>query len=66
VGIGQYHPNSFIPVKSSKNHTLTGREKAYNRRLARRRVVIEHVSGKIKVFKCMAYPYRGMVKTGIL
>ena len=58
VGIGGYHPNSFIPVKSSKKHQLTKREKAYNRRLARRRVVVEHINGRIKVFRCMSYPYR--------
>jgi hypothetical protein len=59
LGIEHYHSNSFIPIKSSKNHTLTKGEKAYNKRLARRRIVIEHINAKIKVFKCMAYPYRG-------
>jgi hypothetical protein len=59
LGIGAYHPNSFIPIKSSKNHRLTKGEKAYNTRLARRRVVIEHINAKIKTFKSMAYPYRG-------
>ena len=58
-GIERYHPNSFIPIKSSKYHRLTKREKAYNKRLARRRVVIEHINAKIKTFKSMAYPYRG-------
>jgi hypothetical protein len=43
-GIEAYHSNSFIPVKASKNHRLTGKEKAYNRRLAGRRVVIEHIN----------------------
>jgi hypothetical protein len=58
LGIKECHLNSFIPVKSSKKHQLTVREKAYNKQLARRRVVIEHINGKIKVFKCMSYPYR--------
>jgi hypothetical protein len=58
-GIEQYHANSFIPIKSSKNHQLSEREKAYNKRHARRRVVIEHVNGRIKTFRCMSYPYRG-------
>jgi ribosomal protein L35 len=57
-GIEEYHSNSFIPIKASKNHCLTGKEKAYNRRLAGRRVVIEHINTKIKTFKCMTYPYR--------
>ena len=59
LGIKEYHLNSFISVKSRKMHKLTAREKTYNKRLARRRVVIEHINGKIKVFKCMSYPYRG-------
>jgi midasin (ATPase involved in ribosome maturation) len=57
-GIAEYHANSFIPIKSSKNHKLNRSEKAYNKRLARRRVVVEHINNKIKVFKCMSYPYR--------
>jgi hypothetical protein len=59
LGIEGYHANSFIPVKSSKNHQLTEEEQAYNKELARRRIVIEHINAKIKTFKSMAYPYRG-------
>jgi predicted Holliday junction resolvase-like endonuclease len=42
-GIEEYHANSFIPVKSSKKHQLSKQEKAYNKRVSRRRVVIEHI-----------------------
>jgi hypothetical protein len=59
LGIEEYHANSFIPVKSSKKHKLNKKEKAYNTKLARRRVAIEHINEKIKTFKSMAYPYRG-------
>jgi hypothetical protein len=59
LGLEGYHANSFIPIKSSKKHQLTAEEKAYNRELARRRIVIEHINAKIKTFKSMAYPYRG-------
>ena len=59
LGIRGYHSNSFIPIKTSKEHQPTKREKGYNRRLARRRIVIEHINAKIKTFKSMAYPYRG-------
>ena len=58
-GIAAYHANSCIPVKTSKNHQLTKREKAYNQRLARRRIVIEHIKERIQTFRCMSYPYRG-------
>jgi hypothetical protein len=59
LGIEAYHANSFIPVKSSKNHCLSEGEKTYNRELAGRRVVIEHINAKIKTFRCMSHPYRG-------
>jgi hypothetical protein len=59
LGIEDYHSNSSIPIKSSKNHQLSEQEKAYNKELSRRRVVIEHINAKIKTFKSMAYPYRG-------
>jgi hypothetical protein len=59
LGIEAYHENSFIPIKSSKNHQFSEEEKAYNRDLAGRRVVIEHINAKIKTFKSMTYPYRG-------
>jgi IS5 family transposase len=58
-GIEEYHGNSFIPIKTRKKHKLSEEEKAYNKELARRRVVIEHINAKIKTFKSMAYPYRG-------
>jgi hypothetical protein len=57
-GIADLHANSQIPKKESKYHKLSKREMAYNKRLARKRVVIEHINAKIKTFKSMAYPYR--------
>jgi transposase len=57
-GIAAYHANSKIPYKKSKNHPLTPEEKAFNRQLARERIVIEHINREIKVFKIMAERYR--------
>jgi hypothetical protein len=54
-----YHANIYILVKSSKKYKLTKKEKVYNKRLSRRRVVIEHIKAKIKTFKSMAYPCWG-------
>jgi hypothetical protein len=48
----------MIPKKSGRNRKLNEREKAYNKRLAKKRAVIERVNAKIKTFKIMAYPYR--------
>jgi hypothetical protein len=66
LGIEKLHENSLIPVKESKNHKLTKREKAYNKKLARQRVVIEHINAKIKTFKVTAYPYRNRRRRHLL
>jgi len=66
LGIEKLHANSLIPIKESKNHKLTEREKAYNKRLARKRIVIEHINAKIKTFKITAYPYRNRRRRHLL
>jgi hypothetical protein len=66
LGIESFHTNCLIPIKESKNHKLTKREKAYNTRLARQRVVIEHIHAKIKTFKIMSYPYRNRRRRHLL
>jgi len=48
----------MIPIKESKLYKLSEDDKAYNKKLAQKRVFVEHINAKIKVFKCMAYPYR--------
>ena len=40
LGIKKQHANSHVPYKESKKHTLNGRERAYNNRLLRQRLVI--------------------------
>jgi hypothetical protein len=66
LGIEKLHENSLIPIKESKNHKLDKREKAYNKRLARQRVVIEHINAKIKTFKIVSYPYRNRRRRHLL
>jgi hypothetical protein len=66
LGIEKLHENSRMPKKESRPHKPTGREKAYNKRLARKRVVIEHINEKIKTFKSMAYPYRNHCRRHLL
>jgi hypothetical protein len=61
-GIKDYHANSEVPYKKSKNRPLSAEEKAFNRQLARQRVVIEHINRQIKVFKIMAERYRNRRK----
>jgi len=66
LGINAYHTNSKIPVKASKLHPLNDKDKAYNKRLARKRVIVEHINAKIKTFKSMAYPYRNHCRRHLL
>ena len=57
-GLADYHANCEVPFKKGKNRPLTAEEKAFNRRLARERIVIEHVNREIKTFKIMSERYR--------
>ena len=66
LGIENLHLNSLIPIKESKNHKLTEREKAYNKKLARLRIAIEHINAKIKTFKILSYPYRNRRRRHLL
>lgn len=57
-GVEQLHANSELPKKASKLKPLTQKEKAANKKLAAERVMIEHVIGRIKVFRMLAERYR--------
>ena len=57
-GAAHLHANSELPKKSSTYRPLTEADKAYNRKLAGERVMVEHVIGRIKVFKIMSDRYR--------
>jgi len=57
-GIATIHEVVQIPRKDSKHNPLSDEDICYNRDLARRRVPIEHVFARLKVFKILAHPYR--------
>ena len=61
-GLVGLHSNSRTPKKKSKHHSLTPAEKAANRELAQQRIFVEHVIGKIKVFRIMSERYRNRRK----
>ena len=65
-GILEYHAWSVIPIKKSKKKELSELEKAFNRELSRRRIVIENINAQIKVFKIMSYPYRNRRRRHLL
>jgi len=57
-GIKNYHENSEHPIKKPKNRELTEEEKLYNRELAQKRIYIEHVNRRIKIFRICKEVYR--------
>jgi hypothetical protein len=62
IGIEKIHENVHLPKKSSKLHPLTEKDKRYNKKHSRGRVVVEHVIRRIKIFKIMAVKYRNRRK----
>jgi transposase len=61
-GLAELHENSQTPFKRSKYHALTKREKQRNRSLARKRIAIEHIFRKLKVFRILSERYRNRRK----
>ena len=61
-GLAEFHENCQTPFKKSKYHPLTKRQKQINRRLASKRIVIEHIFRKLKVFRILSERYRNRRK----
>lgn len=57
-GMQKLHPNSRLPRKNPRGGQLAAEDKAYNRTLARERVVIEQVNRCLKIFRILAERYR--------
>jgi len=57
-GVRGLHANSETPRKKPKGGKLSAEEKAENRRIARERILIEHVNARVKVFKITSSRYR--------
>jgi IS5 family transposase len=60
TGLAKHYPKRRVelPKKPSKHHPLTVSEKRRNRRLAKRRIVVEHVIGRVKKYQVMGSKYR--------
>jgi glycyl-tRNA synthetase beta subunit len=57
-GLKDLHDNSEHPIKKPKNRELTEEEKQYNKELSQRRIYIEHVNRRIKIFRICKEVYR--------
>ena len=63
-GIENDFPNlkAVLPVKKKRNIELTKKEKRYNKRHSRQRVIVEHTICRIKKFGIMGSKYRNRLK----
>jgi hypothetical protein len=57
-GVLVLHPNSQTPVKRSKLHPLSQEQKANNRALSRKRILIENIIRRLKIFRILSERYR--------
>jgi len=61
-GIADICPKAKTPKKKTKKNPLTKEEKKENRKHASKRIIVEQINAKIKVFKITKYPYRNRRK----
>lgn len=59
-GIAADYPDKklYLPFKARRNHPLTEEQKAYNRFLAKYRIVIEHTMAQLNKFQILAQRFR--------
>jgi len=57
-GIQKIHQNSQIPHKKKKKEKLSKEQKKANRQLSQRRIVIEHIHRRLKIFRILSSRYR--------
>ena len=58
AGLDKLHAHTCLPTKATKHYPLTHEEKRANRTLARLRLRVEQVIGKLKVFRILSERYR--------
>jgi len=61
-GVVALHTNSQTPAKKSKLHPLSHEQKADNRDLSRKRILIENIIRRLKIFRILSERYRNRRK----
>jgi len=61
-GMEKIHDQVRIPKKKSKYHPLTRNDIAYNKRIAKSRILVEHIIRSVKIFRIVAERYRNRRK----
>lgn len=61
VGVKNYYPEVpvVIPFKASRGHPLTAEQEAFNRAVARCRIVVEHTMAQLNRFTVLRQVFRG-------
>lgn len=64
IGIRKIYTKNIIkiPIKRTKKHKLTKKDKRYNRELSKTRIKVEHINAEIKRFKILGTKYRNKRK----
>lgn len=64
IGVEKDFPDvkAVLPVKKKRNTNLTEKQKIYNKRHRRQRVIVEHTICRIKKFNVMGSKYRNRLK----
>ncbi len=50
-GVDKFYKNTEVPIKKSKNRPLTKEDKKYNKELSKKRIFIENVNRRFKIFR---------------
>jgi transposase len=61
-GVALIHPKSWTPAKKTKLQPLDKEQKKSNKALAKKRISIEHIFCKLKVFRILRERYRNRRK----
>ena len=62
-GISANYPDKtlYLPFKARRNHPLTDEQQAYNRFLAKYRIVVEHTMAQLNTFQVLAQRFRHQI-----
>lgn len=61
-GADKFIKKAILPYKASKKHPLTKEQKRFNRIHSSRRVIVENVIRRCKIFNIVKFKYRGKHK----
>ena len=61
-GVLAFHANSQTPIKKTKLRPLSQEQKGNNRNLSRKRILIENIIRRLKIFRVLSERYRNRRK----